>query len=102
MYIYDVAHEMRKAYERYDVDIVVTGLRPGEKLDETLFGANEQHTRSTQNKFISHSTAPALNPEDLDYEQWIQNYEAHRSYERHGFTRVVDPRQGRLLEEYRN
>jgi capsular polysaccharide biosynthesis protein cap5D len=38
----------------------------------------------------------------LDYEQWIQNYEAHRSYERHGFTRVVDPRQGRLLEEHRN
>ena len=34
VYIYDVAHEMRKAYERYDVDIVVTGLRPGEKLDE--------------------------------------------------------------------
>ena len=102
VFIYDVAHEMRKAYERYDVDIVVTGLRPGEKLDETLFGANEQHTRSTQNKFISHSTAPALNPEDLDYDQWIQNYEAHRSYERHGFTRVVDPRQGRLLEEHRD
>ncbi len=35
VFIYDVAHEMRKAYERYDVDIVVTGLRPGEKLDET-------------------------------------------------------------------
>ena len=32
VYIYDVAHEMRKAYERYDVDIVVTGLRPGEKI----------------------------------------------------------------------
>ena len=32
VFIYDVAHEMRKAYERYDVDIVVTGLRPGEKI----------------------------------------------------------------------
>lgn len=86
--IYDVAREMRKAYGRYDVDIVLTGLRKGEKLGEVLFGHGEHYERSAENRYISHSTAPVLDPKDLDYELWLRNYEAHRGYERHGLEQA--------------
>ena len=90
VHIYDVAREMRKAYGRYDVEIVLTGLRKGEKLGEVLFGHGEHYERSAENRYISHSTAPALDPDTLDYDTWLRDYEEHRGYERHGLERAPD------------
>ena len=90
--ILDVAKAMRQAYERYDVEIKEIGLRKGEKLDETLFGDAEKLVPSEENRYISRSSAPALNPDELDYELWIRNYRDHSGYERHGLERAPDPR----------
>ncbi len=80
--IYDVAENLRRLYERYDVDIRITQMRPGEKLEEVLFGKDEVMERSQKNHFISHAKTPALDPADLDYASWHQNYLEHRGYER--------------------
>ncbi|SBT42460.1 nucleoside-diphosphate sugar epimerase/dehydratase [Micromonospora narathiwatensis] len=46
------------------VDIVYTGLRPGEKLHEHLFGADETDRRPLH-PLISHVRVPALSPEEV-------------------------------------
>ncbi len=56
--IVDVARRMIEESGR-DVDIVFTGLRPGEKLHEVLFGDGEIGT-SPSHPLISHVGVPAL------------------------------------------
>jgi FlaA1/EpsC-like NDP-sugar epimerase len=51
-----LAHRARPA-----VDIVYTGLRPGEKLHEELFGAGERDVRPLH-PLISHVSVPPLDP----------------------------------------
>lgn len=46
------------------VDIVYTGLRPGEKLHEELFGPGELDVRP-RHPLISHVTVPALDPVEV-------------------------------------
>jgi FlaA1/EpsC-like NDP-sugar epimerase len=45
------------------VPIVVTGLKPGEKLHETLLGVNEREQR-TVHPLVSHVEVPPLDPGD--------------------------------------
>lgn len=80
--ILKIAEHMRRMYERYDVEIQIIGLRPGEKKDEVLFGAGEQSRRSRRNPYILHAQAPVLNPAELDYSTWFENYRDHRGYTR--------------------
>ncbi|HYF45210.1 MAG TPA: polysaccharide biosynthesis protein, partial [Acidimicrobiales bacterium] len=61
--IADVAARL-VAQSDHPVDIVFTGLRPGEKLAETLWGA-EEHPRRGPHPLISHVRAPVLRPEIL-------------------------------------
>ncbi|WP_237187979.1 nucleoside-diphosphate sugar epimerase/dehydratase [Rothia nasimurium] len=80
--IMQVAEHMRRLYERFDVEIRVIGLRPGEKRDEVLFGLDEVSVRSEENEFILRSSSTALDPADLDYGTWLENYRQHRGYDR--------------------
>ncbi|SNR77083.1 polysaccharide biosynthesis protein [Blastococcus mobilis] len=47
------------------IDIEITGLRPGEKLHEDLFGSGEHGSRPIH-PMISHVAVPPLSPTDLD------------------------------------
>ncbi len=61
--IMDIAEQLARQAPRR-VEIVHTGLRPGEKLHEELFGDGENGTRS-RHPLISHVDAPPLAPEQL-------------------------------------
>jgi FlaA1/EpsC-like NDP-sugar epimerase/dTDP-4-amino-4,6-dideoxygalactose transaminase/lipopolysaccharide/colanic/teichoic acid biosynthesis glycosyltransferase len=57
----DVARRLISESGR-DIEIVYTGLRPGEKLHEDLFGQDEHVVRRVH-PLISHVYVPALNPD---------------------------------------
>lgn len=61
--IADVAEQLI-SMEGRDIDIRFTGLRPGEKLHEDLFGAGEQDERP-KHPMISHVPVPALGEDVL-------------------------------------
>jgi FlaA1/EpsC-like NDP-sugar epimerase/dTDP-4-amino-4,6-dideoxygalactose transaminase/lipopolysaccharide/colanic/teichoic acid biosynthesis glycosyltransferase len=61
MLLDDVARRLIAESGR-DIDIVYTGLRPGEKLHEDLFGAGERVIRRVH-PLISHVPVPPLDPE---------------------------------------
>jgi FlaA1/EpsC-like NDP-sugar epimerase len=58
----DVARQMAEVAAR-DIEIVYTGLRPGEKLHEDLFGAAEHGERSLH-PLITHVAVPPLDPDE--------------------------------------
>jgi FlaA1/EpsC-like NDP-sugar epimerase len=58
--IYDVARRLI-AQSKKPMSIVFTGLRPGEKLHEELFGRDEIDERP-RHKLISHADVPPLDP----------------------------------------
>jgi FlaA1/EpsC-like NDP-sugar epimerase len=60
----DVARRLIKAARKPSVEVVYTGLRPGEKLHEELFGDDEADVRPIH-PLISHAAVPALAPADL-------------------------------------
>lgn len=62
--ILDVARRL-VARSGKDIEIVFTGLRPGEKMHEDLFGAHEDRA-ATDHPLISHVPVPAIDPEDLE------------------------------------
>lgn len=66
--ILDVAKRMISMSGRA-VDIVFTGLRPGEKLHEELFGREERGERPYHDK-VTHTAVPPLDPADLDRRVW--------------------------------
>lgn len=66
--ILDVAHRLIELSGK-DVDIVFTGLRPGEKLHEDLTAAGERGESPFHPK-IFHAPVSPLSPEDLDRDHW--------------------------------
>ena len=67
--IYDIAQHLIEMSGRRDVEIVITGLRPGEKLHEELIGEGEigVHREHPQ---ISHACSSQLDPADLNRHEW--------------------------------
>lgn len=49
---------------RHDIDVTYTGLRPGEKMAEDLFGGEENH-RLTDHHLVRAVDVPTIDPADL-------------------------------------
>ena len=67
--IVDLAHdlvELSGLEVGRDIDIVYTGLRPGEKLFEELFVTGEQYERTAHEKIFIAANASRIVPEGLD------------------------------------
>ena len=63
--IWDLAEKMRKLAHRPDIEIVETGLRPGEKLYEEVL-ANEENTIKTDHEKIMHAVVRQYDTSDVD------------------------------------
>ena len=63
--IWDLAEKMRKLAHRPDVEIIETGLRPGEKLYEEVL-ANEENTIKTDNEKIMHAIVRKYETAEVD------------------------------------
>ncbi|MGO4599400.1 polysaccharide biosynthesis protein [Terrabacter sp. 2RAF25] len=57
--ILEVAQTLIRMSGRRDIDVVFTGLRPGEKLGEELFSPNEER-RSTDHPLVDSVTVPLI------------------------------------------
>ena len=68
--IVDVAQRMITMSGK-NIDVVFTGLRPGEKMHEELLGSGEASTHRAH-PMISHVDVPPLDPDDVDQQQWAQ------------------------------
>ncbi len=63
--IWDLAEKMRKLAHRPEIEIIETGLRPGEKLYEEVL-ANEENTIKTDNEMIMHAIVRKYEASDVD------------------------------------
>ena len=63
--IWDLAEKMRKLAHRPDVEIIETGLRPGEKLYEEVL-ANEENTVKTEHEKIMHAVVRKYDAHEVD------------------------------------
>ena len=62
--IVEVANTLIRMSGRRDIDIVYTGLRPGEKLGEELFSADEQR-KPTSHLLVSSVDVPSIERSDI-------------------------------------
>jgi FlaA1/EpsC-like NDP-sugar epimerase len=63
--INDIATQMSRRSGRPDIEITYTGLKPGEKLHENLFGAGEVDLRPFH-PLVSHIPVPMVSREDVE------------------------------------
>jgi FlaA1/EpsC-like NDP-sugar epimerase len=63
--IWDLAEKMRKLAHKPEIEIIETGLRPGEKLYEEVL-ANEENTIKTDNEKIMHAIVRKYEASEVD------------------------------------
>ncbi len=63
--IWDLAEKMRQLSHRPEIEIIETGLRPGEKLYEEVL-ANEENTIKTENEKIMHAVVRKYEASEVD------------------------------------
>ncbi len=91
--IVDVVRSFARLMNRADVQIRFTGMRPGEKLNETLFSAQEQPSRTCHPRIFR--TTPAVQPPG--FHQALRTlYHSARGNDREGVLRCLRA----LLPEY--
>lgn len=66
--IHDVAKRLIEVSGRHDIEIQFTGLRPGEKMHEVLFGELEAGVPS-DHPLISQVNVPVLNPVEVMFDE---------------------------------
>ncbi|WP_344062067.1 polysaccharide biosynthesis protein [Nostocoides vanveenii] len=62
--ILDVANTLITQYGKRNIDVVFTGLRPGEKLTEELFDTQEKASPSSH-PLVTHVGVAAISPDDV-------------------------------------
>ncbi len=82
--IYDVAKRLI-ARSGQSIEIIITGLRDGEKLHEELFGTGEQDVRPFH-PLIAHADVPPLDPDEL-----VAGFEGSRHESRRFMARMCEP-----------
>jgi len=65
--IVDVAKRLIEVSGRHDIEIRYTGLRPGEKMHEVLFGESESGVESAH-PLISQVTVPVMSPDEVVFD----------------------------------
>jgi FlaA1/EpsC-like NDP-sugar epimerase len=85
--IIDVAHTLTKLSGRKDIDIIYSGLRPGEKLSEDLFSTNEDR-RTTTNPLVSSVDVPTLSVNEITSAE-LDNHKAAAVWMRQQSTQSV-------------
>ena len=70
--ILDIAEQMI-AMSGKDIEIVFTGLRPGEKLHEELLGTDELDARPFHSQ-ISHTSVDPLDPNTFTFSDWAASF----------------------------
>lgn len=83
--IYEVAKRLI-ARSGQSIEIIITGLRDGEKLHEELFGVGEQDLRPFH-PLIAHADVPPLDPDEL-----VAGFEGSRHESRRFMARMCEPR----------
>ncbi|QGN57945.1 nucleoside-diphosphate sugar epimerase/dehydratase [Nostocoides sp. HKS02] len=78
--IVDVAETLIRMSGRRDIDIVYTGLRPGEKLGEELFSHHEQR-QNTSHPLVSNVSVPGISS-DLVSDTVLTSHDAAASWMR--------------------
>ena len=63
--IVDVATTLIRLSGRKDIDIIYTGLRPGEKISEDLFSMSE-HRRATTHRLVTSVDVPRLSAYEVE------------------------------------
>ncbi|MDO5733500.1 MAG: nucleoside-diphosphate sugar epimerase/dehydratase [Eubacteriales bacterium] len=94
--IYDVARRMI-AMSGKDINIVITGLRPGEKLSEVLVAENESDDRPFH-PLISHVSVDELDPATLEdayadavrEDEVMYSSEAERNWKSDGQVKIIN------------
>ncbi|MDN4616157.1 nucleoside-diphosphate sugar epimerase/dehydratase [Leifsonia sp. F6_8S_P_1B] len=99
--ILDIAHRMI-AQSGKDIEVVFTGLRPGEKLHEELIGEDEVDVRP-RHPLISHARIRPLRPERLDRQEWERRWsEGHTDTNMVSVSQVREVAEARQLAESRH
>ena len=87
--IVDVANTLIGMSGRRDIDIIYTGLRPGEKISENLFSTGENR-RATTNPLVSSVGVPLLGVDDARSLE-IGNHSAAADWMRRQAAHAVQP-----------
>ena len=72
--ILDTANTLIRGSGCKDIDIIYSGLRPGEKISEDLFSASE-YRRATTNPLVTSVEVPTLSIEDVQSAE-LDNHKA--------------------------
>ena len=81
--IVEVARTLIDLSGRSDIDIVFTGLNPGEKLTEELFTPGEEIENSAH-PLISHVYVPPLEPRYVEFQEALEDVQIREWMHRRG------------------
>lgn len=88
--IIDVANTLIDLSGKTDIDVIFTGLRPGEKMSEELF-AHGEHIKSAGHPLINKVGVPSMSPQRVSEANVVSNPEAAHLWMRDHATESISP-----------